>query len=707
MRKFGTVEIVAAALFWSALWLAVPPSARSFDGSAFSVSGSNDVSDYAELSLEELTSLQIQVTSATRRSEHLADVPAALFVITDTDIRRTGHKHLPEVLRLAPGLHVARVGSSAWGVSARGFNDRFNSRMLVLMDGRSLYEPTFGGEYWDSIDYPLEDLGRIEVIRGPGGALWGANAVNGIISINTKSAKETQGVSLSIGNGTEERRFGGLRYGGVIGSDLYYRVYTMYQDTDSLRRLGGGDNQDDWQALRTGFRMDWEPAGSDSATVSGDFYYGRLSTENMFVTATPPGSPPTAWRATGPDHQFNINLRWEHEFSSKSILNAQLWYAGMNRETSIDFVERQTVNLDVDHNFSLLDSLDLTYGASVRVTHDEFNMDPTNAFIPNSATDDLYTGFAQFTWKPLGEDLLLIAGTKLERNDYTGFEYQPNARASWTVAEGHTLWGAVSRAVRTPTRVESGLSALQFTAPNLAAPPPGYPCPDPPNSNPCAFIMQGNPDLEAKNLIAYEIGYRAQPVSNATLDVTAFWNHYDDSIVLGSSYTSGPPVVYDGTTFQPYYLSTANSKASSDVFGAEASARWNILPTWSLAGGYSYINFKKLDVVTFLGDRTPRHIFNVRSYLDVTKDLELNAAFYFNGKIKGLGDSATNYTTTIDIPVNARVDVGATWRPTKELEISVWGQNLAYDHRQEYTGGYSYLNAEVQRGVYGQIAWRQ
>ena len=437
----------------------------------------------SELTIEEL--LSVQVFSAVKRPQALRDAPAALYVIGPRDLLETGHRSIPEALRLAPGLHVARLDASTWGITARGLNDRWNSRTLILVDGRSVYEPSFGGASWLEVDYVLDDLESIEVIRGPGGSLWGANAVHGVINVNTKSARDTQGWLLRVGGGTEERAFADLRFGGQGGDDLWYRIYTKVTATDGSVRLDGSDRPDDWHNVRPGFRVDWEPGPDDRVRVTGEVSVPDVDTENLLPVLDPEivlrgerGVPVNdVLDADIDEATWHLDVRWTRTFSPTSEGNLQVSYYAVDAlwDDVLD-IKRHTLDVDTDHGFELVSSLDLIWGARWRITADEVVPLPRNRFVPGADTQHLVTGFLQLSWEAIEDRLWLVTGTKVEHNEFTGFEHQPNVRAVVRPADRHTVWLAGSRAVRTPSRLENGIEAVFGTAPCPGDLPLPIPC---------------------------------------------------------------------------------------------------------------------------------------------------------------------------------------------------------------------------------------
>ncbi|MFG0249316.1 MAG: TonB-dependent receptor plug domain-containing protein [Phycisphaeraceae bacterium JB051] len=596
--------------------------------------------DFAEMDLDAL--MNVEVSSVTKgKGMKLSDAPGAISVITEEDIARSGHQSIPELLRLVPGLHVARINASNWAISARGFNGPYNNKMLVLMDGRSLYTPLFSGVYWDSQDYVLEDLKSVEVIRGPGGTLWGANAVNGVINITTKEAKDTQGLLFSQSAGTEDLSNTSVRYGGKLDDDSYFRVYGKYQMTDDGNLAGTNtDHYDEWKRGQFGFRTD-SYTGANHLTLQGDYYNGDFDDASGGITDTDGG---------------NFIARLTHDFSEDSSLQLQFYYDYVHRGDTSLGQERHTLDFDLQHNFTMGDGKhNIIWGLNYHWTKDSILPTyvapgvPFMAFNSNNASDNTFSAFVQDTMTLVDDKLFFTIGTKIEHNDYTGVEVQPSARLSWRIKDGHTLWSAISRAVRTPSRVEEG-----FFAP--------------------AFPIIGNPDLESTNVMAYEGGYRISFAKNLSLDLAAYFNKYENQI--GSTSTSS----YSNDVY-------------SEAYGIESTITWQVEENLKLIGNYTFQDVESHGPNSAGNEGTsPRNQFSVRAYYDLNDNLAINSALYWY-------DNVPN----VNISSFFRYDIGLTWKPKDNIEVSIWGQNLADDSHPEYTnalGG----SGEIESDVYGKVA---
>lgn len=655
-------------LKWRAIWLLVfAASLLHAETNVFDASPEQ----LKKLSLEDL--MQLDVTSVSKRPEPFKFAPAAIQVITGDDIRRSGASSLPEALRLAGNLQVAQKNSHDWAISARGFNTSLANKMLVLIDGRTVYTPLFAGVFWDQQDYLLEDIDRIEVISGPGGTLWGANAVNGVINITTKSAKDTQGLYLEGGGGSYLRDFGGARYGGALTSNVFFRVYGKYFDREDQVFSDGSDASDSWNMGRGGFRLDAETFLQDTFTLQGDYYAGH---ENF----------PTGGRANVGGG--NILSRWSHTFSDESDMSLQFYYdrthlvdpvpASVNpfQPPGLLIDDLDTYDLDFQHRFGLAGRHHFVWGGNYRFTHEVDQNAPNLAFLPETLNHTLVGGFVQDEITLL-ENLSLTLGTKLEHNDYTGFEVEPSGRLQWNATPRHMFWGSVSRAVRTPSRVDRDEQL-----------PTGLPAGLP------QYILQGNSDFVSETLIAYELGYRAQLGRKISVSVSTFYNDYDDIRSLSAS----------PTTIFPF---TFENNIEAETYGVELSATYQLLDWWRLGGGYNFlkehlrVKSGKMDVNEAHNETAdPEQQFFLRSSMDLPQNLELDAGLRWVDRLP-----INNGPTVRMVPSYFELNARLAWRPTKNLEFSIVGQNLLHDHHPEY--GFPGPNrVEIKRSAYGKVTWR-
>ncbi len=602
-----------------------------------------------KMSLDEL--MDIQVTSVSKRPEKLSDSASAIQVITGDDIRRAGSTSIPEALRLASNLEVAQVDSRQWAISARGFNNVFADKMLVLIDGRTVYTPLYAGVYWDVQDVMMEDLDRIEVISGPGATQWGANAVNGVINITTKSAKDTQGGLVVAGLGSELRTSDEIRYGGTLAPHLYYRVYAKYFDRGDSVRTNERPSNDSWQDGQVGFRLDYDGVPGDTLTLQGDAYHGDISQP-----------APDDIRMSG----SNVLGRWTRAYADNSEVRVQAYFDRTHRRIPGSFTQDiDTYDVDFQHRRPLGTTHDFVWGLAYRFVQDDVLNTPANAFLPAHTGRASFSGFAQDEIT-LSDQLHLTAGTKIEHNNYTGIEVEPSVRLAWKPDPKQTVWAAVSRAVRTPSRIDRDLYSP-------ATPP---------------YRITGGEQVVSEKLIAYELGYRAQIDPHFSVSIATFLNDYDD---LRSLEPLNPPQAF------PVQSSSGLQGRST---GAELTAEWQVTPAWRLRAGWTELRVSSepqagnLDRATRDSiARDPNHQLLLRSLLNLSAHWECDATVRYVSPI-----------STQSVPGYTEADVRLGWRPTAEWEFSVLGQNLLHDQHPEFnTPG---ARRELQRAIYAKASWR-
>jgi iron complex outermembrane receptor protein len=644
MRRESMLRGVEMELRILALLLIGGFSVRGQEHPAFSTAG-----ELKKYTLEEL--LNQEVTSASKRPEPLTKVATAIEVIDSEEIRRSGATTIPDILRLATGLHVAQADGHTWAVSARGFNTTVANKMQVLIDGRNLYSPLFSGVFWDVQHYLLDDIDRIEVIRGPGAALWGANAFNGVINIITKSARDTQGGLLMGGGGTEENGFGGFRYGSKFSENTFYRVYATYFNRDGLKYPSGADAHDGMMQGQTGFRTDSYLQGANVITVQGDYYNGLDSTDKQDDTHVTGG---------------NLLGRWSHTFSETSDLQAQLYYDRTYRNIPQQFREDLgTYDLDFQHRFDVGERNHLMYGFEYRLYEDDIdNPNPTLlAFVPPERNMQLVSGFLQDEINIVPDYFGVTVGSKFEHNDFTGFEFQPSIRAAYFPAEGQTLWAGVSRAVRTPTRIDEDFVVPSF---GLTNEPPGL--------------------FRSEEVIAYELGYRLQLWKRVSFDLTGFYNDYDN---LRSVEPMGGFLV-------------ERNELEGDGYGFEISSTFQATDSWRLRGGYRYLETRlhgsaasKDPLAAANEANDPHNIVTLTSMLNLPWKLEF--------------DQIVRYVDNVPPPFAVAeylaLDLRLAWSPRPNLELAVVGRNLL-DNQHPEIGAPTALRKEVERSVYGKVTWR-
>ena len=663
--------------------LAVCPLANA------SAAGPQSVPDVTSMSLEDL--MNMQVTSVSKRPEKVADAAAAVFVITPEDIRRSGATSIPDALRMVPGLEVAQIDQNKWAIGSRGFNGRFDNKLLVLIDGRSVYTPLFSGVYWNVQDVVLEDVDRIEVIRGPGATLWGANAVDGVINIITKSAKATQGGLVSAGAGSQEATAETVRFGSKIKDSTYYRVYGKYYDWYPSIDPAGATASDGWHALRGGFRLDSNATTRDSITVQGDIYH-----DNFGETLTVPSlTSPTLW-STYPNNGYesggDLLGRWNHSFS-RSSTSLQMYYDRTNISDPTVFGDHESVyDIDFQHDIHLGESQELVWGLGYRSIQDTNGSSATVSLQPVHSNLNQFSGFVQDEVSLFDSRLRVTLGSKFEHNAFTGFEFEPNIRFVGILTKNQSVWAAVSRAVRTPALTEEGLRLNEAVAPPGA--PPFY------SPLPVVEAIFGSNQFKSEDLIAYEVGYRIQATSTFSADIATFYNNYSNlrSAEPGTPFPEGSPFPTDVVV--PF---VASNKMGGGTYGAELFADWRVIPKWRLQGSYSYLQMdieKNQDSLDPTPDNpdgaSPRHQWYVRSSLDLPKHIEQDVTLRYVSQLPSLG-----------IPSYYSLDANLTWRPIALLELSIGGQNLLNDKHIEFVPEFiNTIPTVVSRSVRGSITWR-
>ncbi|WP_459923158.1 TonB-dependent receptor plug domain-containing protein [Desulfatiferula olefinivorans] len=642
--------------------------------------------DLTELSIEELAN--IEVISASRTPLRQSQSAAAVFVVTGEDIRRSGVTSLAEALRMVPGIQAARISSSKWSVSARGFNSRYSNKLLVLMDGRTLYLPLFSGVFWESQDYMLEDIERIEVIRGPGASLWGANAVNGVINIITRSAEDTTGTLLTAGAGDYEKGFARARFGAALGDRGHARFYASGFARDEMADANGRDLEDPWKKYQAGFRTDTALNDRSDLTVQGDCYRGDLDE----LSSIPSLSPPYTYTVDAENEisGFNLLSRLTHRFSGGGDVGIQLYFDTTRKEEGGVDMADDIVDVEAQFRLPPVGRHDLVWGLGYRHYEDDIDFQSMGiAFSTQRHKDSLYSAFVQDT-VTVHEGLQMILGSRFEHNEYSGFEIQPNARVLWQAAESHVLWAALSRAVRTPSRGDTDIRYTQ------AVIPPSLP--DQPL--PSAVTVWGLDSVDSENLTAFELGHRITSFDRFSLDSTVFYYRYTDL----TTNAAGDPIPRLGDTpphvIQPLYV--GNDMDASTV-GFEVTANIQPLDFLRVQASYAFIDLD-FDITkdagtiysTYSSDETPRHQASVRILTDLPWDLECDIWLRCVDEIKnGLIDGYTE------------MDLRLGWNPSRHLELSLCGRNLLHKSHAEYVETYV-LNspAEVPRSVYGKVTVR-
>jgi iron complex outermembrane receptor protein len=599
-----------------------------------------------QLTLEEL--LDVDVTLPLRRPARVVDTAAAVSVVTSEDIWRSGAVSLPEVLRLAPGLFVGRFSASSWVISSRGFASTAANKLLVLVDGRSVYSPLFSGVFWEQIDSPLFDLDRIEVVRGPGASLWGSNAMNGVVSIVSKSARDTQGTSVSVSTGAEEHFSSSVRHGGRAGSG-HYRVFGKLVSRDDAR-LSDGTPAEDWQrAGHVGARFDFGST-SNQLTLQGDGFASRVG---------------LAGRDDLESSGANLLARWSRAVASRGHLQLQVYFDHTSRLVPAQFDEkRDTFDVDLQHRFMLGGRHQISWGGGYRTSADDTTATVLIFFEPEDRRTNLVSAFAQDEIA-ITPRVMLTAGARLEHNDYTGLEAQPTLRARWTPYPSHTLWAAVSRAVRLPTRLDADVRITQGGR----------------------VLISGNPSFDAEQVVAYEAGYRVNAASLFSVDIAAFRNRYDDLRTQELPRAAGAPV-------------TVGNGLNINTSGVELTGSVQPRPWLRFTTSYAFLS-KDLTLDPDSRDPTrglneaidPGHQWTLSARVDFPHRIELDGALR---SISALPNPGT--------PAYSEANVRVAWRPVARLEISVVGRDLLHRSHLEFGAPTSSRRTELERAVFTRVS---
>jgi iron complex outermembrane receptor protein len=640
------------------------------------------------LSVDEL--MNLEVTSVSKQPEKLLQAASAIQVITSEDIRRSGATSIPEALRLADNLEVAQENSHDWAISARGFNANLANKLLVLIDGRAVYTPLYGGVLWNVQDYLLEDIDRIEVISGPGGTLWGANAVNGVINIITKSAQDTQGLYAQAAGGKELQDLAGARYGAELAPDVYLRFYGKYFDRGDEITSAGANAEDAWHMTRGGFRMDAQPSAQNGLTLQGDLYNGREEYGGVGNSDLSGGNILSRWTHTvSADSAMSLQFYYDHTYLSQPFAASPpaKFYSGFPAASLTDALD--TYDLDFQYHFGWGERHRFVWGLGYRATHEADEGLSLVRFVPPVLEQSLYSGFLQDEIM-LAQSVHLTIGSKLEHNDYTGFEVEPSTRLQWDLTSKQMLWAAVSRAVRTPSRYDRD---LEVPSGLIDAPPPvQFP----------ADYLKGNPAFVSETLIAYEVGYRAQLASRLSGSVSTFYNDYDDL----RSTTATPTTA---TYVFPYPIYFQNN-LEGDTYGLELSATYQMLDWWRLHAGYDllqeHIHVKPGEVdATGATNETadPQQQWSARSSMDLPRSVQLDATVRWVDTLH-INNGPTAGPVVGTVPSYFELDTRLAWHATKRLELSLVGQNLLHEYHSEY-GFPSPTREEIERSVFGKIAW--
>jgi iron complex outermembrane receptor protein len=664
--------------FLSCLLLVVSQIARAHDIEAEAV---DSTSELLPLSWEELT--ELNVSTLARQDQSVKNSPAAAFVITAEDIRRSGATSLPEVLRMVPGMNVGKINASNWAVSARGFNDLYANKLQVMIDGRSIYDPLTSGVYWGQQNPSLQDIERIEVLRGPSGSLWGANAVNGTINIVTRSAKDTQGGLVYGGGGTEERGFGGIRYGEKLGKASYLRGTLSANARDASTDLVGQHNTHDYGDTQTGnFRLDNQLTERDQLMLEANVTRYRLHGFLLGETT----SSPLAWHQNdfGRDGVTgSLQSSWNHKTDNGHDWRLNAALTQTEWELAVNKMSRSHYNLDFQDSFPSYKGHHLLWGLNYQNIQDDFKNSLTLGFQPAHYVQHNVGVFLQ-DQVDLLDDLTLTLANRVEHFSFTGWESEPNARLLWTPNKKHSVWAAVSRAVVLPNRAQHSIHLFKQI----------------PGTNPAVFGNAiANSQMNTENLLAFELGWRWQVNHHLDVDTALFYNIYDR--MQGTSFV-GDAYQIDGVTVKDATVANYRQVKS---YGLELSANYRVNQDWRLQASYSANQFEvRYDPsVDWFRDplnehhTTPSHTVSLRSLFNLTSEIELDSWLRYVDKI---------YVDRRNIPAYLALDLRLGWHPHKDLEISVSGQNLLDNQHPEFSDDlYIPVASQIQRGYLAQLAW--
>lgn len=626
--------------------------------------------------------MNLQVTSVSKKEQQLSNAGAAVFVITQEDIRRSGATDLPDVLRMVPGVDVARINANRWAIGIRGFNDAYSNKVLVLVDGRSVYNATFNGVFWDSQNIPLENIERIEVIRGPGGTVWGANAVNGVINIITKRASETQGALIASGAGSEQRADGLFEYGAAAGETGAYRVYGRYFDVGDSPSTAGQSSGDGWHAYQGGFRSDWNVSQRDNLTVQGDLQTtsGDQPLLTMFSDAI---ALPKYIDDPVENDLGNMLGRWTHTLDGGSEMTFQIYGDHVHRSEQGFQETINTFDFDFQHHLTAGSRNDIVWGVSLREIMDQFHTGYAFGIYPAHRDTVLVTGFVQDELR-LTEGLHLTVGSKYEHSDFTGCDFEPSAQLVWSPNSRHAIWTSAAGATRQISPMDAGMQtdAASFLMDGTLA----------------VVRLLGNPKLMPEGLRDVETGYRAQLTKSLSVDVALFaswFNHLQVAVPDGQYYVfdSGAPYMVFDYMFQ--------NQGKSHTYGGEIFANWKVTNRWKLTPSYSLLRGAIEGAgpantqIGLTPGSAPRNQVQIQSSMNVRRNVAWDSTLAYVGHLQ-FGN----------IPAYTRLDSRIGWHAFESVEFSLAGQNLLTARHPEFGDNYGLIHTEVERSVFGKVVWR-
>lgn len=635
--------------------------------------GAQTTGELKRMSLQQL--MEVDVSTLSRVPARAVELPAAIHVITSDDIRRSGAMSLPEALRMAPGVQVARIDSARYAIGMRGFADRLSRAILVMIDGRAVYSPLFAGTYWEVQDTLLEDVERIEVIRGPGGTLWGANAVNGIINIITKPASETQGAAAAVGGGTQTDGVVSGRFGGARGDRFHYRAYGkgVWRDPELPP---DGVEYDSWRLAQAGFRADWTLPESRAFTLQGDVYSARLGSRYTAPVFNPPSSEVSLYEA--PLAGGNLLARWSGPAAFGGHFQVQAFYDRTTRDERPIGETRDTVDLDFQHQFRR-GRHGLVWGGGYRLSRGAITAIAPSAIVPPTRTDNLFSAFLQDDVTLVPERLRASLGAKVEHNDYSGTEVQPSARLQLALSPGHHVFAAITRAVRTPSRVET-----DYTTASLANP-----------AVPAFVRLVPNPEFQPEELVAYEAGYKLQPAPTLYATVSGFFNHLDnvlstDLLTPTIEATPPPPRLILPVSF--------GNGLHGNSHGVEITADWRTFSWLRTTTAYSFarIQLTKDPGSTDVSQErrgeglTPHHQAELQLSVDAPHGIQVDWMWSYVSRLEAG-----------PVPPYASVNARVAWQVAPQFELALVGNDLFHERHLEWADA-----REIRRAALLSLTWR-
>lgn len=630
----------------------------------------------ASLSMEQLVNMN--VSSVERREQKLYKTSAAVFVVTRDDIRRSGADNVPELLRMVPGIEVAQVQASRWAVSARGFNGLFANKMLVLIDGRSIYNLDWSGTYWDMNELPLDTIDRIEVIRGPGATMWGANAVNGVINIITLKAQKTIGTTISAAGGTLARS-SEARYGASVATGLALRTFARYQLQSALVNADGSSANDGGRAMRAGMRLDWQPNTGDTVSLDGDIFRGKEDQQEI-------GTDSLIQDKVSDNGGF-ARGRWEHRMSGSDTA-LQVYYEDQNRWERLAAARFGSVDVDFQDHISSIARNDLMWGLGTRLDHDH-GRGPNHMLLHREHTVMLYSSFLQDDFSIVPDKLVLTVGSKFDWNTYTHFEIQPSVRLLWTPDSEHSIWTAVSRPVRTPSFRDRDMNGFLSI-------PSEYPIP--------VFVnLEGNAAFKSEDTIAYEAGYRQKLQRHLSVDIAGYFAHYTrlETDLQQDPYTVYSPVMEE--IVPTLFTNLGNAKTQ----GIEASMVWNPVTPYHLNAAYSWqqaqVGVSNPAAIIDADWATPRNTISVRNSVDLTRRLSFDSALYAVAGIPGV----ENVSNGAPVHAYQRIDGSVGYSLPGSISLRVGGRNLQSPRHFELNPDDFYINqSAIPRSIFANLDWK-